>query len=170
MATRYAYKPGLAALAVYILVAMALAAAINAVIVFSDAAEWTEALKKPSFALSGLQIGLIWEFLFASIAAAAWFIRRTPPLPDRRAASTAMLAMMLAVLAFPFYALLPQSLLNSFVGTFASAFVAWIVCGIVFFNSKWAGLLMLPLAIWLTFASVVTFEVKQLNPPVGLLG
>ena len=170
MATRYGYKPGLAALAVYILVAMALAAAINALIVFSDAAEWTETLKKPAFALSGLQIGLVWEFLFISMASAAWFIRRTPPLPARRAASIAMLAMMLTVLAFPFYALLPQSLFNSFVGTFASAFVAWIVCGIVFFNSKWAGLLMLPLAIWLTFASVVAFEVKQLNPPVGLLG
>ena len=170
MATHYAYRPGLAALAVYILVALALAAAINALIVFSEAAEWTETLKKPTFALSGLQIGLVWEFLFAGMASAVWFIRRTPPLPNRRAASIAMVAMVLTVLAFPFYALLPQSLFNSFVGTFASAFVAWIVCGIVFFNSKWAGILMLPLAVWLTFASVVTFELKHLNPGVGLLG
>ena len=44
MVNRYAYKPGRTALAIYVLVAAALAAAINAVIVFSDAAEWTESL------------------------------------------------------------------------------------------------------------------------------
>ncbi|HYN76529.1 MAG TPA: tryptophan-rich sensory protein [Lamprocystis sp. (in: g-proteobacteria)] len=170
MATRYAYKPGLAALAFYIFIALALAAVVNAIIVFFDVAEWTEQLKKPAFALSGLQIGLAWEALFACMAGAIWFIRRTPPLPARRAASTAMSAMVVAVLAFPFYALLPQSLFNSFVGTFASAFIAWIVCGIVFFNSKWAGALMLPLALWLTFASVVAFDMQRMNPPAGLLG
>jgi tryptophan-rich sensory protein len=167
---RYIYKPGLASLAVYVLLAMTLAAAINATIVFSNAAEWTESLKKPAFALSGLQIGLVWEALFACIAAAFWFIRRTPPLPDRRAASTAMAAMILAVLAFPFYALLPQSLLNSFVGTVASAFIAWVVVGVVLVNSKWAAVLLLPLAGWLSFGSVVAFQMHRLNPPAGLLG
>lgn len=170
MPPRYTYKPGLTALVVYVVIALALAAAINAAIVFYDAAEWTESLKKPAFALSGVQIGLMWEFLFACIAASFWLIRRTPPLPDRRAASTAMAALILAILSFPFYALLPQSLLNSFVGTFASAFIAWIVCGVVFVNSKRAAVLLLPLAVWLSFASVVAFEVKRLNPPVGLLG
>lgn len=170
MVSRHTYKPGPTALVIYIASAMALAAVVNAAIVFSDAAEWTESLKKPAFALTGLQIGLVWELLFACMATAFWFIRRSPPRPARRAASTAMLAMMVAVLAFPFYAILPQSLLNSFVGTFASAFIAWIVCGVVFLDSKWAGLLMLPLAIWLSFSSVVAFHVQGLNPPVGLLG
>lgn len=170
MATRYIYKPGLAALAVYVLAALTLAAAVNAVIVFSNAAEWTESLNRPAFALSGPQTGLIWEFLFACMAGAIWYIRRTPPLPDRRAASTAMVAMIVVVLAFPFYALLPRSLLNSFVGTFASAFIAWIVFGIVFVNSKRAGLLMLPLAIWLSFGSAVAYQVHRLNPPVWLSG
>lgn len=103
----YTKKPGLGALAVYVVVAMALAALINGLIVFSDAAEWTESLKKPVFALTGLQIGLMWEFLFACMATSFWLIRRTPPLPDRRAASTALAAMFLIVLAFPFYAILP---------------------------------------------------------------
>jgi tryptophan-rich sensory protein len=170
LVNRYAYKPGRTALAIYVLVAAALAAAINAVIVFSDAAEWTESLRKPAFALSGLQMGLVWEVLFACMAAAYWVVRRTPPLPERRAASIALLAMILVVMAFPFYALLPQSLLNSFVGTFASAFIAWIVCGVVFVTSKRAGLLLLPLALWLSFASVVAFNVHRLNPPVSLLG
>ena len=170
MANRYIYKPGLAALALYVFLAMVLAAAINATIVFSGAAQWTESLKKPAIALSGLQVALVWELLFACMAASFWFVRRTPPLPDRRAASTALLAMILVVLAFPFYALLPQSLLNSFVGTVASAFVAWIVCGVVFVNSKWACVLLLPLAGWLSFAAAVAFGVHRLNPPVGLLG
>lgn len=167
---RYAYKPGPIALVVYVLTAMVLATAINAVIVFSDAAEWTGQLKKPAFALSGLQMGLVWEFLFACMAAAFWFVRRTPPLPDRRAASTALLMMILVVLAFPFYALLPHSLLNTFVGTFASAFIAWVVCGVVTANSRRAALLLLPLALWLSFASVVAFHVHRLNPVKGLLG
>lgn len=166
----YAYKPGPAALAVYVFTAVALAAAVNAVIVFSDAAEWTEQLKKPAFALSGLQMGLVWEVLFACMGVAYWFVRRTPPLPDRRAASIALLAMFLVVLSFPFYALLPHSVLNAFVGTFASAFIAWIVCGVVTVNSRRAGLLLLPLAVWLSFASVVAFHVHRLNPVGNLLG
>ncbi len=170
MVNRYAYRPGLGALAIYVIAAMAAATALNAAIVFSDAAEWTESLRKPDFALSGLQIGLVWEFLFACMAGAFWLIRRTPPHPDRRAASTAMTALILCVLAFPFYALLPQSLLNSFVGTMASAFIAWIVVGVVFVNKKVAGLLLLPVAGWLSFYAVVAFHVQRLNPPVGLLG
>jgi len=167
---RYAYKPGPAALVVYVAAAVLLAAVINATIVLSDAAQWTESLRKPAFALSGLQMAVVWEVLFACMAAAYWLVRRTPPLRDRRAASIALLAMILVVIAFPFYALLPQSLLNSFVGTFASAFIAWIVCTLVFVNSKPAGLLLLPLALWLSFASVVAFDVHRLNPPVSLLG
>ncbi len=167
---RYAYKPGPVALVIYLIAAVILAAAVNAVIVFSGAAEWTEGLNKPVFALSGLQMGLMWEFLLACMAAAYWFVRRTPPLPDRRAASIALLAMVLVVLSFPFYALLPHSLLNAFVGTFASAFIAWIVFGVVTVNSRRAGLLLLPLAVWLSFASVVAFHVHRLNPARSLLG
>ena len=170
LAMSYTKKPGLGALAVYVVVAMALAALINGLIVFSDAAEWTESLKKPVFALTGLQIGLMWEFLFACMATSFWLIRRTPPLPDRRAASTALAAMFLIVLAFPFYAILPQSLLNSFVGTVASAFIAWIVVLVVWLNSKRAGIVLLPLALWLSFASAIAHQVRYLNPPPALLG
>ncbi len=169
MVNRYDYKPGLAALAIYVAAGAVLAAVINATIVFSDVAEWTESLRKPAFSLSGLQMGLVWEVLFACIAAAYWLVCRTPPLPDRRAAYIALLAIIFVVIAFPFCALLPQSLLNSFVGTFASAFIAWIVSGVVFVNNKRADLLLL-LALWLSFALVVTFNVHRLNPQVSLLG
>jgi len=170
VANTYVQKPGLGALAAYVVVATLLAAGINALIVFSEAAEWTESLKKPDFALTGLQIGLLWEFLFACMALAYWFIRCTPPLPDRRAASVAISALFLAILAFPFYAILPQNLLKSFVGTLGSAFVAWIVTGVVFRNSKKAGVMLLPLALWLSFASVIAYRVYRLNPPPSLLG
>jgi len=165
----YVSKPGPAILAIYILAAMALAAGINALIVFSEAAEWTESLRKPSFALTGLQIGLIWELLFACLATAFWLIRRTPPLPRRRAASTALAATFLAILCFPFYAILPQSLLNSFVGTLGSAFIAWAMTLVVLRTSRGAGLMMLPLALWLSFASVIAYRVYRLNPPPGLI-
>lgn len=152
------------------MLAVVLAALVNGLIVFSEAAEWTESLKKPAFALTGLQIGLVWEVLFACMAGAFWLIRRTPPHPDRRAASTALAAMFFVVLAFPFYAILPQSLLKSFVGTVGSAFIAWVVVGVVMVNSKKAAALLLPLPLWLSFSSVIAFHVQRLNPPVGLLG
>ena len=167
MAQNYVRKPGPAILVVYILIAMTAAAAINALIVFSEAAEWTESLHKPSFALTGLQIGLLWEVLFACLATAFWLIRRTPPLPDRRAASTALAAMVLVILSFPFYAILPEHLLNAFVGTLGSAFIAWVVTFVVFRNSRKAGVMMLPLALWLSFASVIAYHVYRLNPPGG---
>lgn len=170
MVNSYTRKPGLGTLAVYVVLAMALAALLNGAIVLSEAAEWTESLKKPAFALSGLQIGLVWELLFACMAIAFWLIRRTPPLPKRRAASTALAAMFVAILAFPFYAILPQSLLNSFVGTVASAFIAWVVVAVVSFNSRPAGMVLLPLPLWLSFASAIAYHVQRLNPPSGLLG
>ncbi len=170
MPSTYVEKPGLAALTLYVVAAAVLAAGINALIVFSESAEWTESLKKPDFALTGLQIGLVWEFLFACTAVSYWFIRSTPPLPDRRAASVAIWALFLAVLAFPFYAILPQDLLKSFVGTLGSAFIAWIVTGVVFHNSRKAGVMLLPLALWLSFASLIAYRVYQLNPPPSLLG
>ncbi len=169
MPNSYAYKPGIGALAVYVVIAMVTAALVNGLIVFSDAAEWTESLKKPPFALTGMQIGLVWEFLFASMATSFWLIRRTPPHATRRAASTAMAAMFFVVLAFPFYAILPQSLLNSFVGTLASAFIAWVVVAVVSVNSRWAGVMLLPLSFWLSFAAMIAYHVNRLNPPLGLL-
>jgi translocator protein len=165
----YVLKPGLSILAVYVVIAMALAAGINALIVFSEAAEWTESLTKPSFALSGLQIGLVWEVLFACLATAFWLIRRTPPLPNRRAASTALAALFLVILSFPFYAILPQHLLNAFVGTLGSAFIAWVVTFVVLRNSRKAGVMVLPLALWLSFASVIAYHVYRLNHPQQLL-
>lgn len=169
MVHNYVSKPGVITLGVYVFVAMALAAGLNALIVFSEAAEWTESLVKPPFALTGLQIGLVWEVLFSCLATAFWLIRRTPPLPRRRAASTALAAMFLIILSFPFYAILPQHLLNAFVGTLGSAFIAWVVTLVVFRNSPGAGMMTLPLALWLSFATVVAFHVYRLNQPPGLL-
>lgn len=170
MAGTYIEKPGFGVLTLYVAAAVALAAGVNALIVFSESAEWTESLSKPDFALTGLQIGLIWEFLFACMAASFWFIRTTPPLPDRRAASVAIWALFLVILAFPFYAILPQDLLKSFVGTLGSAFIAWVVTAVVFRNSRKAGVMLLPLALWLSFASLIAYNVYKLNPPPSLLG
>jgi tryptophan-rich sensory protein len=170
VAGTYVQRPGIGVLIVFVIVATIAAAGISALIVFSESAEWTESLVKPDFALSGLQIGLVWELLFACMAVSYWFIRCTPPLPDRRAASIAFGALVLAILAFPFYAILPQNLLNAFVGTLGSAFIAWVVTGVVFRNSRKAGVMLLPVALWLSFASVIAFHVYRLNPPVDLLG
>jgi tryptophan-rich sensory protein len=170
LATRYAYKPGQAALSLYVAAALLVAAVINVAILSSIVGAGTQSLKNPAFALPGLERGRVWEVLFVCLAAAYGFSRRPPPLPDRRAAVTALLGMILVVLAFPLYALLPKSLLNSFVGTAASAFIAWIVCGVVYVNSKHAALLLLPLALWLSYASVVAFHVHRLNLPINIVG
>jgi tryptophan-rich sensory protein len=166
----YVDRPGYGILAFLVIAAVVLAAGINALIVFSESAEWTEALQKPPFALTGLQIGLVWEALFASMAVCYWFIRGTPPLPDRRAASIAFGALLAAILAFPFYAILPQNLLNAFVGTLGSAFLAWVATVVVFRNSRKAGVMLLPVPVYLSFASVVAYHVFRLNPDPGLLG
>ena len=170
MERTYVDRPGPGILVFFVITAMIVAAGINALIVFSESAEWTEALKKPPFALTGLQIGLVWEALFASMAVSYWFIRGTPPLPDRRAASIAFGALVVAILAFPFYAILPQSLLNAFVGTLGSAFLAWVATAVVFRNSRKAGVMLLPVPIYLSFASVIAYHVYKLNPQPGLLG
>jgi hypothetical protein len=55
-------------------------------------------------------------------------------------------------------------------GTLGSAFIAWFVTGVVFRKCRKAGVMLLPVALWLSFASVIAYQVYRLNPPVGLLG
>lgn len=88
----------------------------------------------------------------------------TSAFADRRAlAVQAILATFVVTCAFPFYALLPRSVFAGFVGTAISLPIAWIVVAVTFRASRKAGLAMLPLSLWLSYAVFVAHASWTLN-------
>jgi len=142
---------------------VALAGAVNGIVFASGAGAWSASLINPRFAPPGGIIGAVWVFIFALMAVALWRVRREPPSPRRVAATRAILFQYAVNLAFPFYALLPRSVLAGFVGTVVSAAIAWIVLVVVFRASRVAAAFMAPLCGWLIYAGFLSFEIYRLN-------
>jgi tryptophan-rich sensory protein len=142
---------------------VALAGAVNGIVFASGAGAWSASLTSPRFAPPGGVIGAVWVIIFASMAVALWRVRREPKSPRRAAATFAILFQYAVNLAFPFYALLPRSVLAGFVGTVVSAAIAWIVLVVVFRASRVAAAFIAPLCGWLIYAGFLSFDLYRLN-------
>jgi tryptophan-rich sensory protein len=142
---------------------VALAGAVNGIVFASGAGAWSASLASPRFAPPGGVIGAVWVIIFALMAVALWRVRREPPSSRRTAATGAILFQYAVNLAFPFYALLPRSVLAGFAGTVVSAAIAWIVLAVVFRASRVAAAFVAPLCGWLIYAGLLSFELYRLN-------
>lgn len=142
---------------------VAAALAVNGIVFASGAGAWSASLTSPRFAPPGGVIGAVWVIVFALMAVALWHVRREPPSPRRAAAIGAILLQYAVNLAFPFYALLPRSVLAGFVGTVVSAAIAWIVLAVVFRARRVAAAFVAPLCGWLIYAGFLSFALYRLN-------
>ena len=140
-----------------------LALAVNGMVFASGAGAWSATLTSPRFAPPGGVIGAVWVIIFALMAVALWRVRRKQPSSRRAAATRAILLQYAVNLAFPFYALLPRSVLAGFVGTVVSAAIAWIVLAVVFRASRVAAAFIAPLCGWLLYACFLSFALYRLN-------
>lgn len=109
---------------------------------------WTTRNTRPDpwFAPPGWVIGCVWVGLFTLLAVARW---RLADRPGRRAGVTVLL---LACLAFPFYAQATGSGWAAFGGSAGTGVLAAIVAA----RSGPTGWLVLPTALWCGFATVLT--------------
>jgi translocator protein len=116
----------------------------------------------PSFAPPGWVIGLVWIVLFGCMGAARWLLVRRG---DRHGTLGArgVVALLVACLIFPFYTALPDSAVLGLVGTIMTLMLAVGVAWYAWRASNRAALLVGAVVAWLSFASVLSVRIVQLN-------
>jgi tryptophan-rich sensory protein len=144
----------------WLLVAFA-AAAIGA-IASVDAAAFYAQLVKPSWAPPAGVFGPVWSVLYTLMGVAAWLVWRSP--------GSTKVALRLFVVQLAANALWSWLFFAWHRGALAAAEVlvllVLILCTAVAFAriSRLAAVLMVPYALWVSFASLLTWSVWQRNP------
>ena len=161
MTTQSKYRPALAL--VGWLVLCYLASAIGAVAAV-QASDFYGELTQPSWAPPAWLFGPVWTLLYTFMGIAAWLVWRAGGLQQNRRALSVFLV---------------QLALN---GLWSWLFFAWYLGALAFAEiilllvliavtivlfwrvSTWAGLLLVPYFLWVSFASALNFAMWQLNP------
>lgn len=140
--------------------------AIGAFATTSSIATWYAALNKPPFNPPNAVFGPVWTALYVMMAIAVWRVWRAPAGQnprDRRRALVAYAVQLALNLCWSliFFGLRKPGLALAEV---AVLFAAVLACANWFWRiDRVAGLLMLPYAAWVAFASLLNFEVWRLN-------
>lgn len=155
---------GRGVLALLVSLGLALGAgAIGGLATASSIPTWYAGLAKPDFNPPNGVFGPVWTTLYVLMAVAAWRVWRTPP--DRRRSVALVLygaqlvlnllwSLVFFGLRQPGWALVDIAMLLAAVVATAVAF--WRI-------DRPAGLMLAPYAAWVSFASVLNFEIWRLN-------
>lgn len=145
-------------------VAIALAAgAVGGLATASSVTTWYAGLNKPAFNPPNAVFGPVWTILYVVMALAAWRVWRAPATPPRRRALILYAVQLALNLAWsliffglrqPGFALAEVIALLAAVVATAAAF--WRI-------DRPAGLMMVPYAAWVTFATALNFAIWRLN-------
>jgi tryptophan-rich sensory protein len=145
-------------------IAIALAAGgLGGLATASSVSTWYAGLNKPAFNPPNAVFGPVWTTLYVLMAVAAWRVWRAGPDGGRRPALTVYAVQLTLNLAwsFIFFGLRqPGFALGEVVLLLASV----VVTGVLFWRvDRPAGLMMIPYAAWVSFASLLNFEIWRLN-------
>ena len=153
---------GLISAAVSVAIALA-AGAIDGLATASSVTTWYAGLNKPPFNPPNAVFGPVWTILYVVMALAAWRVWRASAAAPRRRALTLYAVQLVLNLAWsliffglrqPGFALVEVIALLAAVLSTAVAF--WRV-------DRPAGLMMVPYATWVTFATALNFAIWRLN-------
>lgn len=150
---------------VFWLVLCFVASAIGA-IASIQAQSFYGSLVQPSWAPPAWLFGPVWTALYTMMAISAWMIWRYGGFaPNRKALSLFVIQLALNSLwSWLFFAWL-QGMLSFINIVFLWVFI--LLTLIAFWRKNtWAGLLLVPYIIWVSFASALNFAMWQLNPTV----
>ena len=144
-------------------VAVAFAAAAAGAIASIRAAEFYQELTRPAWAPPGGVFGPVWTFLYCCMALASWLVWREGGARGFTALSVYFVQLVLnALWSWLFFAWREGR------WAFIEVLVLWvfILLTILLFwrVRKAAALLLLPYLLWVSFATVLTLAVWQLNP------
>jgi tryptophan-rich sensory protein len=152
-------------LAAMLSIAAALAVGvIGALATASSVTTWYPTLHKPPFNPPNAVFGPVWTTLYVLMAVAAWRVWRTEAADERRRAALILYVVQLALnLAWSliFFGLRQLALALADIALLLAAVLA---CAIAFWRADGpAGLMMIPYAAWVAFASVLNFAIWRLN-------
>ncbi|MGK7312267.1 MAG: TspO/MBR family protein [Candidatus Longimicrobiales bacterium M2_2A_002] len=125
--------------------------------------EWYMTLRKPTWNPPSWLFGPVWTTLYVAMAVAAWLVWKQAGFDGATAALSLFFVQLALNLAWSgiFFALRsPGWALVEIV----ALWVAIVVTTILFFrHSAWAGALMVPYLLWVSFASVLNAAIVRLN-------
>lgn len=122
-------------------------------------------LQQPSWAPPAAVFGPVWTTLFTLMGIAAWLVWKAPE--HRRALTWFALQLMVNVLwSWLFFAWHQGAW--AFVDVIVLEIFIWVTAWQFWRLNRWAALLLLPYALWVSFAAALNFWLWQNNP--GLLG
>ena len=124
--------------------------------------EWYDSLIKPSFTPPNWLFGPVWSVLYLAMAIAGWLVWRqresSATLPLMLFGGQLVLNVLWSILFFELQApgIALVEILTLWVAIFATLFSIWRI-------SKVAGWLFVPYLAWVSFATILTFEIWRLN-------
>ena len=157
-------KSRLIALGILAVGSVAAASIIGQVATFPNLAPWYEGLAKPAFNPPPAVFGPVWTTLYALMAFAVWRILRLPPAtPGRRTALALFFAQLALNAAWPWMFFGVHNPLLGLVNIVPQFLLIVATIAAFLRLDRTAGLVLVPLAAWVAFASVLTFSIWRLN-------
>jgi len=143
------------------------AAAIGSVFTFSAIPTWYAELAKPSFNPPSWVFGPAWTFLYTLMGVAlfrVWNAKPTASTKPRRTLAFSLFAVQLVLNALWSIVFFGPHQLGPALIVIAALWLAILACIVTFWRlERTAALLLLPYLAWVTFASVLNFEIWRLN-------
>jgi tryptophan-rich sensory protein len=130
---------------------------------FAPPGEWYAALNKPVWNPPSYLFPIVWSVLYVAMGVAAWLVWRSSS-PDRRRALAFFLTQLVlnALWSWLFFGF------HMIVLALVEIVILWLLILVTarefFACRRVAGALLVPYAIWVGFAMVLTFELWRLNP------
>lgn len=137
---------------------------IGSLFTSSGVDSWYQSLQKPPFNPPSWVFGPVWTLLYLMMGGALYLVWKRDPLekPETRALTWFFIQLALNVLWSFFFFYLRQPALAFFEIIFL--WLAIIVTVVHFFRiNRWAGVLLLPYLVWVSFAAVLNFAIWRLN-------
>lgn len=126
--------------------------------------EWYDQLAKPLWTPSGAVIGTVWTILYALIA---WFVMILLKKSTWKKISNTVICIMVINYVtnqlFSFFLFTMKDLSLAFIDSFLVAITSWLL---LFLSSKYVkrwSYLLLPYALWSTFATYLSYVILKMN-------
>ncbi len=152
----------LGALGLFVL-AVVLVGLLGSIITSSSLTTWYPTLNRPDWTPSGLTISWVWTVLYIMMAVAAWLAWRSATHAKVIVPVGLWLVQLLFNLGWTFFFFG----LRSPFGALIELVFLWVLVAATmaafFLRSRWAGWLMAPYLVWVTFAGALNFQIWQLN-------
>jgi tryptophan-rich sensory protein len=138
----------------------ALAGVIGA---YFEPGSWYQTIAKPSFTPPNWLFPVVWPILYVCMGVAAWLIWKDYGFSESRRALK-WFGLQLVLNAGWSWLFFDRHSIATALGEILLLWVAIIFTVLLFWNkNKWAGGLMIPYLIWVSFAAALNFSIWQLN-------